>query len=83
VHPRGTSRTALALVLDAVSWSHGPAEPGEAARPVSARCAAAVNVLRSAGWQAVVVRCGESVAHAWASVNTVEGAATRAMAVYR
>ena len=113
VHPRGTSRMALALVLDVVSWSRGPhrgSGPGSGGSdrsttdpsaidpsapdpltpdspvwdtPVSPRCAAAVNVLRSAGWQAAVVRCGEPIAQAWTAVTAVEGAATRATAVYR
>ena len=76
VHPRGTSRTALALLIDATTWMRDD-------EPPSSRCAAAAAVLRSAGWQTTIVRCGDSIAQAWSAVNTVEGAATRAGAAIR
>jgi uncharacterized protein (DUF58 family) len=58
VHPRGSSSTALALLLDTATWARGP---GAAASPAESRVQKAASVLRSAGWQTLVVRCGEGV----------------------
>jgi uncharacterized protein (DUF58 family) len=84
VHPRGTSRTAIALLLDVMSWSAGPsADAAEAPTTPSPRCAAAANVLRSAGWKTSVVRCGDTIAHAWATAIMPDGAASRALLAQR
>jgi len=84
VHPRGTSRTAIALLLDTASWSAGPVEWGPEGPPApSPRCAAAANVLRSAGWKVAVVRCGDTVAQAWGTVMTLDGTASRALLAQR
>ena len=80
VHPRGTSRTAIALLLDVMSWSAGP--DAEHSQP-SPRCAAAANVLRSAGWKTAIVRCGDTTAHAWGVAITPDGAGSRAMVPLR
>jgi uncharacterized protein (DUF58 family) len=58
-HPRGRSSPAFAMLLDVETWAD-PELPAEG-RPV----AAAADVLRSAGWRATVVRCGDSTAFAW------------------
>ena len=86
VHPRGTSRTAIALLLDVMTWSLGivPEARGlDGAPQASPRCAAAANVLRSAGWKTAVVRCGDSIADTWAAVITPDGAASRAVMAQR
>ncbi len=67
VHPRGSATTALALVLDTATWAYGP---GSEASPASAPCYAAARVLRGAGWQVGIVRCGDSVAQAWRALLT-------------
>lgn len=59
VHPRGTASSALALLLDTATW----ADQGTAHVP-NTRVVNAARVLRSAGWRAQVVRCGDSVAAA-------------------
>jgi hypothetical protein len=84
VHPRGTSRTAIALLLDVLTWSTGIPEPTtDGPPPPSPRCAAAANVLRSAGWKTVIVRCGDTIADRWAAVITPDGAESRAMLAQR
>ncbi|HEY7009641.1 MAG TPA: DUF58 domain-containing protein [Jatrophihabitantaceae bacterium] len=59
VHPRGTSSTALALLLDTMSWAKGPNFRNS---PPDPQVQNAERVLRAAGWQTLVVRCGEGVA---------------------
>lgn len=83
VHPRGTSRTAIALLLDVMSWSTGPTTADDEPAPPSTRCAAAANVLRSAGWKTAIVRCGDTTAHAWGMAITPDGAGSRAMVAQR
>jgi len=67
VHPRATATNAMALLLDVRTWADGP-EPTQGASgtaPVhGSRVQNAARVLRAAGWQAHVVRCGDSVATA-------------------
>jgi hypothetical protein len=58
-HPRGRSSPAFAMLLDVETWVD-PELPPEG-RPVFA----AADVLRSAGWRATVVRCGDSTSLAW------------------
>jgi uncharacterized protein (DUF58 family) len=65
VHPRGTSSTALALLLDTMSWAKGPSMRHS---PIDPHVQNAARVLRAAGWQTLVVRCGEGVA---ASLQTL------------
>ena len=48
VHPRGTSSTALALLLDTPTWAVGPGTQQAAA---SSQVQNAARVLRAAGWQ--------------------------------
>lgn len=67
IRPRGSTTTALALVLDTATWAYGP---GAATSPTSAPCHASARVLRAAGWQVAVVRCGDSVASAWHTLLT-------------
>jgi uncharacterized protein (DUF58 family) len=76
-HPRGRSAPALALVLDVETWAD-PGLPAEG-RPVEAAAA----VLRSAGWRAVVVRCGDTVAQSWRVLMSGAGAAEQRPAVLR
>ncbi len=69
VHPRATAGSAMALLLDTATWSQGPPEPGVApprgpVAVVDSRVQNAARVLRAAGWQAHVVRCGDPVASA-------------------
>jgi uncharacterized protein (DUF58 family) len=71
VHPRGTSTSAHALLLDTSTWAFGP----DVAPPTESRAQNAARVLRSAGWQAVVVRCGDSVADAVGMLLAPRGAA--------
>ena len=80
VHPRGTSRTAIALLLDVMTWT---VTTDSELPPVSPRCAAAANVLRSAGWKTAVVRCGDTVASAWGKAITPDGAGSRAVLAQR
>jgi uncharacterized protein (DUF58 family) len=73
VHPRGTSSTALALLLDTASWARGPdAPPAAAGSPVQQ----AASVLRAAGWQTLVVRCGESVGTSLQTLLTARATGT-------
>jgi uncharacterized protein (DUF58 family) len=72
VHPRGTSTSAHALLLDTRSWVHGPAGGPP---PQESRAHDAARVLRSAGWHAVVVRCGDSVAEVASTLFAPRGAA--------
>lgn len=76
VHLRGSATTALALVLDTATWAYGP---GSQASPASAPCYAAARVLRGAGWQVGIVRCGDSVANAWRTLLTHRSTATAGM----
>ena len=62
VHPRGSTTTALALLLDTATWAYGPGSPPSSA---TAPCYTAARTLRGAGWQVGVVCCGDSVADAW------------------
>jgi hypothetical protein len=59
VHPRGSSSTALALLLDTATWGLGPGAKSAAS---TAQTNNAARVLQSAGWQTVIVRCGDGVA---------------------
>jgi len=64
VHPRATSTNAMALLLDVRTWADGPdtgMRSDGAAPVVNSRVQNAARVLRAAGWQAHVVRCGDSV----------------------
>ncbi len=79
VHPRGSSTTALALILDTATWAYGPGAP---ASPISAPCHSAARALRGAGWQVGIVRCGDSVAHAWGAL-LAHHSATAAMGAAR
>jgi uncharacterized protein (DUF58 family) len=67
VHPRGTSATALALLLDTATWARGP---GSRQSPAGSPVQNAAHVLRAAGWQTLVVRCGEGVATSLQSLLT-------------
>ena len=67
VHPRGSSSTALALLLDTTTWAKGLDAP---VSTPDAHVHNAARVLRAAGWQVKVVSCGESVA---AALQTVLG----------
>ena len=82
VHPRATSTSALALLLDVGTWADGPgfgAGLDGAAAVVNSRVQNAARVLRAAGWQAHVVRCGDSVAAA-AQTMLAPRAGTNALA---
>jgi uncharacterized protein (DUF58 family) len=67
VHPRGTSSTALALLLDTASWAKGP---GGRPSPLGSPVQNAAQVLRAAGWQTLVVGCGEGVAESLQTLLT-------------
>jgi len=57
VHPRGTSTSALTLLLDTATWIDGPdTEP-----VANTRVQNAARVLRAAGWRVHIVRCGDNV----------------------
>jgi len=62
VHPRGSSTAALAMVLDTGTWDRGPGAP---ASPDTDPCYVAARVLRAAGWQVRVVRCGDRIDESW------------------
>jgi uncharacterized protein (DUF58 family) len=62
-HPRGAAIPAFALLLDTHTWLV-PSAAGAAAG-VSQACDAAARVLRGAGWNVVVVRCGDSTPGVW------------------
>ena len=66
VHPRGTSSTALALLLDTRHVGRGSGHASS--RRPSSQVQNAARVLRAAGWQTLVVRCGDGVA---ASLQTL------------
>lgn len=59
VHPRATSTSAMALLLDTASWAPGPTD--DAAPVTSSRVQSAARVLRAAGWRVHVARCGDGV----------------------
>jgi uncharacterized protein (DUF58 family) len=67
VHPRGTSRSALALILDTATWAEGPAAPPS---PETAQCWTAARVLNAAGWQTAVISCGTPLDQAWQRVSS-------------
>ena len=68
VHPRATAGSAMALLLDTRPGVWARRKPGDApsrgtgAPVVDSRVQNAARVLRAAGWQAHVVRCGDPVA---------------------
>ena len=64
VHPRGTSGSALALLLDTTSWARGPLPPGAPLPPLGASVQQAARVLRAAGWQVGIARREDRVAAA-------------------
>ena len=64
-HPRGSAIPAFALLLDTATWQ--PAESGPGASTPD-KCSGPARVLRSAGWQVVVVRRGAAVAGVWGSL---------------
>jgi uncharacterized protein (DUF58 family) len=70
VHPRGTSSTALALLLDTPTWAVGPGTQQAAA---SSQVQNAARVLRAAGWQTLVVHCGDGVAASLQTLLTKHG----------
>ncbi len=75
VHPRATSSTALAVLLDTATWAKGPdAPPSRLDAPVHT----AARVLRAAGWQIVVAGCSDSVAEALQTVVAKRGAGSLA-----
>lgn len=65
-HPRGAAIPAFALLLDTPTWV---ASFDESATPgVSPECNSAARVLRGAGWNVVIVRCGDTTPGAWSSL---------------
>lgn len=62
IHPRGSSATAMAIILDTATWAYGPDAPPSA--PTSP-CYRSARILSSAGWQVGVARCGDTVAGVW------------------
>ncbi|MCW2497535.1 DUF58 domain-containing protein [Jatrophihabitans sp.] len=86
VHPRGSSRTAMALLIDSATWHDGPEAyrgSGATARVPSSHVATAAQVLQAAGWQTAIVRCGQPIAQAWRTVSTTDGASSRTVAMLR
>jgi uncharacterized protein (DUF58 family) len=69
VHPRGTSTSALALLLDTATWTDAP-DNGPVA---NARVQNAARVLRSAGWRVHIVRCGDAVGAACETLLATNG----------
>ena len=80
VHPRGSGRSAGALLLDTATWAAGPA--GDTHTP-DQRVQHAARVLRAVGWQVQIVRCGDQVAAAAQSVLVPAGAALTGLAGMR
>jgi uncharacterized protein (DUF58 family) len=80
-HPRGAAVPAFALLLDTQTWLSPPVA-GAAAVAVSAPCDTAARVLRAAGWNVVVVGCGETTPSVWQNLLRAGkgGAAPRAAA---
>ena len=75
-HPRGAAIPAFALLLDTFTWLVPPIEgvPGA----ISQSCDAAARVLRAAGWNVVIVRCGDTTPAAWQNLlRAREGGAPR------
>ena len=75
VHPRATSGNALALLLDTPTWRRGP---GAAQSPHSSPVQTAHRVLRSAGWETLVVRCGDGVGASLQTLLAARGTGTLA-----
>jgi uncharacterized protein (DUF58 family) len=71
VHPRGASTAALALLLDTGTWALGP---GSEQSLSSEQVRNTARVLRSAGWQTIIVRCGDTVADSLQRLLTKRGA---------
>jgi uncharacterized protein (DUF58 family) len=80
VHPRGASTAALALLLDTGTWALGPGSK-EALSSEQVRNAA--RVLRSAGWQTLIVQCGDTVADSLQRMLTGRGSGIIPLAVRR
>jgi uncharacterized protein (DUF58 family) len=80
VHPRGTSSTALALLLDTASWAKGPSLRKS---PPDPHVTNAAHVLRAAGWQTAVVRCGDGVAMSLQTLMSQRGTAVPITAAAR
>jgi hypothetical protein len=59
---RGSAAPALALLLDTPTWA-GVASAGR-----DGPCQTAARTLRAAGWRAIVVRQGDTVAQSWSGL---------------
>ncbi len=71
VHPRGSATTALAIVLDTATWAYGREAPPT---PETAPCFTTARILRAAGWQVTIARCGDSVGSAWRALLSYRAA---------
>jgi uncharacterized protein (DUF58 family) len=80
VHPRGSSRTAMAILLDTATW---PTGPGSAPSPSTSRCGAAARVLQAAGWETVIIGCGTGTAHAWQLIISSMAGGSRSVGMLR
>lgn len=84
IHPRGRSAPAIAMLLDVDSWREPVPGPVLATAPSTSHStppstppvAAQAGVLRNAGWQVVVVRHGQPIAHVWQLLLGRAGAQT-------
>jgi uncharacterized protein (DUF58 family) len=65
-HPRGAAIPAFALLLDTETWL--TPEDDMATNGASPPCESAARVLRGAGWNVVIVRCGDTTPGAWQSL---------------
>jgi L-asparaginase II len=70
----------LALLLDTATWGLGPGSEHSA---TSAQVHNAARVLRAAGWQPLVVHCGDTVAGSLQTLLTKRGTLTGIPAVIR
>jgi uncharacterized protein (DUF58 family) len=80
VHPRGSSRTAMAILLDTATWNTVPAD---APASSTSDCAGSARVLQAAGWETVIVGCGVTTAEAWHRATTSLTSGSRSAAMLR
>jgi uncharacterized protein (DUF58 family) len=76
VHPRGSSTHALALLLDTDSWTKEPgAEPSR--DPDRYDIDGIARILRAAGWQVQIARCGDAVGASLQTLLSSRGASAQ------
>ncbi len=76
---RGSAVPAFAILLDSASWRFvdtGSPQAADLAAYGSARAVAAAEILRAAGWWAIVARCGDSIGGIWSRLLSQRAYAT-------